>query len=108
MESFLIIFEFESIGQHGEQYTLDEALENHPQIKKYLKREKAIQLTPAAFLMKSEESVEQIYGKIAAFIDRHEAVFIFNAIFTDWTAYGGIKILNKVSKVLDLDLSKFG
>lgn len=107
MEKYIIIFSFSEYGMHGESYSLEEALSEHPQIKKYLKSVKALELTPNTFIIESNDNVEDIYGQLSAFIDRHEAVFIFKAVFTDWTGYGNIKLINKISKKLDLDISKF-
>jgi hypothetical protein len=101
MRLFIINFDFDDDFGH---LTNSEALDQHEQIKKYLKRQKAIQLSPSSFLLKSKLTSEQLLSEISPFLDRSEGLFIFDIAVNDWYGFGNKKILNAISKGININL----
>ncbi len=101
MRLFIINFDFDDDFRH---ITNTEALEEHGQIKKYLKKQKAIQLSPSSFLLKSKLIAEQLLSEISPFLDRSEGLFVFDVAVNDWYGFGNKKILNAIPKGVDINI----
>ena len=101
MKRFILNFDFNDDFGH---LTNSQALDQHEQIKKYLKKQKAIQLSPSFFVLKSKLTSEELFSEISPFLDRSEGLFIFDIIVNDWNGCGNKKILNAISKGIEINL----
>lgn len=99
MNEFIVIFKFDDQDDH---WGLQSCLDDHKQIKNWMKKNKAIQLTPNAFLVRTEENANQTLGHFTAYMDRSEDVFVISTDTNrDWSAVSIPKSLAALQKFSD-------
>lgn len=101
MKLFFVVLDYDDMSGH---LSNSDALENHPQIVKYFKKNKAIQISANCFLLKSKFKVEEIVSSLTPFLDRPEWIYVFDISVNDWQAVSNTKILKAIEKSVTINL----
>lgn len=101
MKLFFVTLDFDDMAGH---LSNSDALENHSQVVKFFKKNKAIQLSANCFLIKSNLSADEIVSALTPFLDRSEEIFVFNISVNDWQAISNPKTLKAIEKGIEINL----
>ena len=104
METYFITFDFAEDTGYSGPLTLQQALEEHPQIKNFFADKSIIQLAANSFILKTEMNMDAIYSSLVSFIDRFESVSVFRVEIDGYVTFAQPEVREALGNLLEVGI----